>query len=539
MDRLIWGRFGEREVGIGRMMDIADAYGVALTFFVDYCESARYPGEFERITAEIVRRGHDAQIHAHQLQLPDDFFANHGLTPAPRTLEDYDEPHARVLVEHLVQRARECGATPVAFRGGAFEFNANILDAMRAQGLQLSFNYNVARTSSPASYENLSVFRWWNEILEVSVPQLFYEGKARRFSIDSMNFADEVLVDDYITRYFRTFPDGILAMIMHSFSFCDLNRESGHFEYRDDRKEKAFSAFLSRLVSSCAVVTARDLARDHSAGALGHPPQRGRDFLETYTAGLAANQRPKPRSDSVVTPATSLDASTTVTPASAAAVTSICNICGTSRALMQDYHKRRKVHCPKCGSLERQRVFVEAYKELIEPEFSLEGKRVLHVSPSRCVKTFLAPLTNLVTADVRPIGCDLQLDVCNMAPVANDSFDAIVAKAVLQHVYDDDAALDEMRRVLKPGGRLLLQVHHRINAYTERAVDQTEHYGNGNLDAYKVGTYRIYGDLSLLPKLQARFLVKTFHARDPISGTLDCIFSCMKPSPLLATAGDT
>ena len=116
-----------------------------------------------------------------------------------------------------------------------------------------------------------------------------------------------------------------------------------------------------------------------------------------------------------------------------------------------------------------------------------------------------------------------------MAPVANDSFDAIVAKAVLQHVYDDDAALDEMRRVLKPGVACCLQVHHLINAYTERAVDQTWSTTVTATDAYKVGTYRIYGDPSLLPSFQARFLVKTFHARDPISGTLDCIFSCMKP----------
>jgi len=38
-------------------------------------------------------------------------------------------------------------------------------------------------------------------------------------------------------------------------------------------------------------------------------------------------------------------------------------------------------------------------------------------------------------------------------PLANDSFDAILCKQVLEHLYHPHKAVDEMLRVLKPGGR--------------------------------------------------------------------------------------
>src|SRR5947207_5436833 len=48
VDTLIWGRFDGKEMGIGRIMAIANRYNVPLTFFVDLCETALYPGAFEQ-----------------------------------------------------------------------------------------------------------------------------------------------------------------------------------------------------------------------------------------------------------------------------------------------------------------------------------------------------------------------------------------------------------------------------------------------------------------------------------------------------------
>ncbi len=44
----------------------------------------------------------------------------------------------------------------------------------------------------------------------------------------------------------------------------------------------------------------------------------------------------------------------------------------------------------------------------------------------------------------------------NVLPFPDASFDVIVSLDYLEHVHDDQAALNELRRVLKPGGQLLI-----------------------------------------------------------------------------------
>src|SRR3954463_65575 len=39
-------------------------------------------------------------------------------------------------------------------------------------------------------------------------------------------------------------------------------------------------------------------------------------------------------------------------------------------------------------------------------------------------------------------------------PYETDSFDAVLSLGVLEHVQDPDASLEELRRILRPGGRL-------------------------------------------------------------------------------------
>jgi SAM-dependent methyltransferase len=43
-------------------------------------------------------------------------------------------------------------------------------------------------------------------------------------------------------------------------------------------------------------------------------------------------------------------------------------------------------------------------------------------------------------------------------PFENDSFDSALCNQVLEHVFNPDEFLEEVRRVLKPGGRLLLTI---------------------------------------------------------------------------------
>ena len=54
---------------------------------------------------------------------------------------------------------------------------------------------------------------------------------------------------------------------------------------------------------------------------------------------------------------------------------------------------------------------------------------------------------------------DLEIAPEGMLPVGADSFDAVLSTQVLEHVPDPELYLSECRRVLRPGGRLLLSTH--------------------------------------------------------------------------------
>jgi SAM-dependent methyltransferase len=61
------------------------------------------------------------------------------------------------------------------------------------------------------------------------------------------------------------------------------------------------------------------------------------------------------------------------------------------------------------------------------------------------------------------LGEDADLQVADIGlplPFADGAFDDVVASLVLHYLQDWTAALAELRRVLKPGGRLLLSVNH-------------------------------------------------------------------------------
>ncbi|MFI5268292.1 MAG: class I SAM-dependent methyltransferase, partial [Chloroflexota bacterium] len=63
---------------------------------------------------------------------------------------------------------------------------------------------------------------------------------------------------------------------------------------------------------------------------------------------------------------------------------------------------------------------------------------------------------------------------------ANESFDAVVCLEVLEHLADETPAIDEIRRVLRPGGELVVSVPHAgalercdsLNVYLQKTGKQ-------------------------------------------------------------------
>ena len=108
---------------------------------------------------------------------------------------------------------------------------------------------------------------------------------------------------------------------------------------------------------------------------------------------------------------------------------------------------RPDAHCPKCGSLERHRLFACLFdrQNLVDKECS-----VLHFAPERAIAMVAQPrVGEYVTADLMA-AADLTLNIEDI-DLPDNRFDRVICFQVLEHV-DDRKALAEMFRILTPGG---------------------------------------------------------------------------------------
>jgi ubiquinone/menaquinone biosynthesis C-methylase UbiE len=120
--------------------------------------------------------------------------------------------------------------------------------------------------------------------------------------------------------------------------------------------------------------------------------------------------------------------------------------------------------------------------------------------------------------------------VQNLAEFAAASFDVFYSIYVLNHVRNDGLALQEIRRVLRPGGIAVIMVPLRLHDRTTAIADQTITYGREALEKYGVGSYRYYGMEDFLAMLAAEFDVAMHTAADPVTGQEDTVFLCRPKS---------
>ena len=107
-------------------------------------------------------------------------------------------------------------------------------------------------------------------------------------------------------------------------------------------------------------------------------------------------------------------------------------------------------------SLERHRLLWLYLKN--ETSFFNVNNKILHIAPEQCFYYFFKKyFKDYYTADLNSPLAEYKVDICKM-PFNDNSFDFILCNHVLEHVYDDDLAIIELRRVLKNNGVAILQV---------------------------------------------------------------------------------
>lgn len=114
---------------------------------------------------------------------------------------------------------------------------------------------------------------------------------------------------------------------------------------------------------------------------------------------------------------------------------------------------RYGVLCPRCGSLDRHRLLALANAEM---NF-FKRKEVLHFAPEPQVSSLINEESDkYLSADLEPGKAQTVLNIESIDQKDN-SWDIVLASHVLEHV-NDELALREMNRILRPGGLLLVMV---------------------------------------------------------------------------------
>lgn len=140
-----------------------------------------------------------------------------------------------------------------------------------------------------------------------------------------------------------------------------------------------------------------------------------------------------------------------------------CACCELSFRNFLPFYGKSNVRCPFCNSLPRQRFQSYLLGELLTTGAKFD---LLHFAPefSHYRRLKRDPRVRSVTADallsfipgvcVRP---DVVADIRDL-PFPGASFDLLLCNHVLEHIVEDDRAIAELHRVLRPGGTALVTV---------------------------------------------------------------------------------
>ncbi|MCR4793338.1 MAG: class I SAM-dependent methyltransferase [Lachnospiraceae bacterium] len=144
-----------------------------------------------------------------------------------------------------------------------------------------------------------------------------------------------------------------------------------------------------------------------------------------------------------------------------------CIVCGCEVNVFEPYlHDKRSLRpdaqCPYCKSMERHRTYWRIISEWINRNAENPNTKILHFAPEKGISDNLKKCPNI---DYYPVdynsdykyGIREKVDIMDI-PYSNKEFDYIICNHVLEHVVDDNLAISELYRVLKPGGEALINV---------------------------------------------------------------------------------
>ncbi len=139
----------------------------------------------------------------------------------------------------------------------------------------------------------------------------------------------------------------------------------------------------------------------------------------------------------------------------------------------------RNAGCPKCGSTDRERLVYTFLKQGLDI-FNKPQTRVLHIAPEMIIagQFIKHGFANYTCGDFFAEGQHADyshelvkhMDVQNL-PYEDESLDLVICNHVLEHVFDEKKAMQELFRVLAKDGQAILQVP--ISPILEKTISDT------------------------------------------------------------------
>lgn len=122
---------------------------------------------------------------------------------------------------------------------------------------------------------------------------------------------------------------------------------------------------------------------------------------------------------------------------------------------------KKNTRCPNCGSPDRARLLALFFK--LRTEIFSKKTDILHISPNKDIADFInkSSHVNQVVGvleidrfkEYNPIKVDIQ-----KMNIQDNQYDIVICCHVIEHVDNDQEAMNEIYRVLKPNGFAILQV---------------------------------------------------------------------------------
>ena len=477
VDRLIWGEVNGQNYGIGRLCAILKEYGMKANFMIDMGGCALHGDRpIERAGKFLRDQGHEIHVHLHS-----ELLFRQWQVPLPKgfagAMDKLDYQISEHVLKHAAFKFKQLyGTEPYAFRAGAFLFNKHTVQAAAASGFRCLTNFNKTRFADKIHIAkpvaDNEPFLWENGLLEIPVDM----------SPEPLSFAFEKYIgmfDRVPRKTNKTFN-----ITLHSWTL--LKRIKEHHKEFAPEYEKKFRAICEHLLENTDIKGYSEYHQSHT--------------IKTGTATELQFERINVSLEKITR----------------------CPICS---AIFP--HSPSDLKCIGCGSLPRHRQIHDFLQRRTNP---FDGKKVLACYANSLEIAFiLDKVHSLTNFDIRPVHeADMQMDIQNMRVLQDASFDAFMAVHVLNHVKDDHRAIQEVHRILAPGGAALITIPYREGEPTKACSDITQHYGEKNFNDYGIGTYRTYGFDDAVELFSRYFSVVTEIGTDSISNDTMRVFLLIK-----------